>query len=109
VGDALRQKAGGDAAGLEDDDFSGDGIEEELGDLGGFAGACGGAEDEGWGRGEEGEEFLAEGEDGEIGGVHCVSIRIMGRDRVFNISVAGVLWRTPTRRRRHFDAIIHSP
>ena len=55
-GDAGGDGAGGDAAGLEDDDAAAAGsgapgragvVEEHLGDLGGFAGAGGGDEDEG--------------------------------------------------------------
>lgn len=77
--DAGCEHACGDAAGLEDDDLLGwvwgvgEGlVEEELGDLGGFAGACGGADDgvaDAWcGWGEPVEDGLVEGVDGEVQG-----------------------------------------
>lgn len=69
VGDASGEHSGGEASGLEDDDFAVGSeamIEEDLGDLGRFAGAGGGLEDESGVGLEGGDESGLEFEDRKL-------------------------------------------
>ena len=70
-GDARGKETGGETARLEDDDLAGAEeavIEEDLGDLGGFAGAGGGLEDEAGVGLEFGDDPLFELEDWQVAG-----------------------------------------
>ncbi len=69
-GDAGGEHAGGEAAGLEDDDLAvaaGAGVEEDLGDLGGFSGSGGGFEDDAFIGAEGVGDFGGEVVDGKRG------------------------------------------